>query len=110
MVCGASIEVLDRGQKAIFPVDERFCSVIADDIQRGSGIVTKLILPKPKETDTVVAAFFKKSRRKTFDLAVLNIALLAKMQSSIIEDIRVAIGGAEEVYVLPKAGRVFSFI
>lgn len=110
MVCGASIEVLDKGQKRVFPVDETFCSTLAEEIQRGSGIVTKLILPKPKEGDNVVAAFFKKSRRKSFDLAILNIAILAKLKGNVVEDIRVSIGGAEEVYILPKTGLVICLI
>ncbi len=92
MVCGATIDVFNK------------------DLQRGFGVVTKLVIPRPKAGDAEVAGFYKKSRRKTFDLSVINMALLAKLRSNVVEEIRVALGGAEEVYVLPKAGGVMFHI
>jgi len=107
-VCGALMEVIDKGQKKIIPIDEVFCSKIAEEIQNGTGIVTKLIIPKPKDSDNLVAGFFKKSRRKAFDLAVLNVGLFAKLNNRIIEEIKISVGGEEDSYVLAKANVVTS--
>jgi len=56
-------------------------------------------LPKPKKDENVFAAFFRKARRKNFDLAILNAAFLAKLNGNNIEKITVVFGGADQVFV-----------
>ncbi len=44
-----------------------------------------------------MAAFFRKARRKNFDLAILNAAFLAKLNGNKIESITAVFGGADQV-------------
>jgi hypothetical protein len=61
--------------------------------------VIKLVLPKPKPDEKVAAAFFKKARRKTFDLAILNAAFFARLSP----DSRIE---AVQVTILPKVTNI----
>jgi len=55
-------------------------------------------LPKPKKDDNVLAAFFRKARRKNFDLAILNAAFFAKLNENKIERISIVFGGEDQVF------------
>jgi CO/xanthine dehydrogenase FAD-binding subunit len=56
-------------------------------MQSDSGdVVARLIVPKPKSREKIAATFFKKSRRKSFDLAICNAACFANVSAeSVIE-------------------------
>ena len=54
-------------------------------------------MPKPKPADKIAAAFFRKSRRKAFDLAILNAAFCAKIVDNRIEDPKIVFGGSDQV-------------
>ena len=57
------------------------------------------MIPKPKADEKIRAAFFRKSRRKTLDLAILNAAFYAKMDGNKIERITVTFGGSDQILV-----------
>ena len=61
--------------------------------------MVKLIIPKPKLNETIHAAFFRKSRRKTLDLAILNAAFYAKMNGNKIASVNVAFGGSDQILI-----------
>ena len=68
---------------------------MSKSIQAGHDVVVKVVLPKPKSDEKVAAAFFRKSRRKTFDLSILNAAFVARIAGDAISSVDVVFGGSD---------------
>ena len=86
-------------RRRIVHIDEKFVDETSRIIQSGSDVVLKLIIPKPKSDEKISAAFFRKSRRKMFDLAILNAAFLAKLEGNKIQQVKVVFGGSDQILV-----------
>jgi hypothetical protein len=87
------------GIRRIVHIDEKFSDETSQKIQNGSDVVVKLVLPKPKNDEKIAAAFFRKSRRKMFDLAILNAAFFARLEGNKIQKIQAVFGGSDQVLV-----------
>jgi hypothetical protein len=55
-----------------------------------------LVLPKPPNDEHIFVAFYKKSHRKTFDLAILNAAFVASIENHKIRSIKIVFGGSDQ--------------
>lgn len=86
-----------EGCRSIVHIDAKFCVNASKQIQNCNDVVIKVVVPKPNADDKIMAAFFRKSRRKTFDLAILNAAFLAKVADNKIEKVEIVFGGSDQV-------------
>ena len=59
-------------------------------------LILELIIPNPRDSD-IVGKFYKKARRSEFDLAILNMGILAKFIGNRIEFIKIAFGGSDNL-------------
>ena len=84
-----------EGCRSIVKIDEKFCAETSKAIQAGHDVVVKVVLPKPKPDEKVSAAFFRKSRRKTFDLSICNAAFVARVVDNKISSVDVVFGGTD---------------
>ena len=59
-------------------------------------LILELIIPNPGDSE-IVGKFYKKARRSEFDLAILNVGILAKFIGHRIEFIKIAFGGSDNL-------------
>lgn len=88
--CQVKVDLLDGTETKLIPIEE------VDSLKQC--LVVELVIPHP--ANGYFGLTMKKARRKQFDLAIVNMGGLVKINNGKVEDLKLVLGGTDQFYSL----------
>jgi len=91
MACNAQVEISDGKKNRNLPLEQFLLGVRKTALNPGE-LLSAIFMPPPVKN--FASAYYKFSRRKAMDLALLGVAVSMTVENNIFSDVRIALGTA----------------
>ena len=97
MACGCKLEVLTKaGKKVLLPLDKSFFPSAFKTVLRPGDLILNIKVPFTQEGETIF--YYRRARRKEFDLPIANAAFKSISSNGMVKEITITAGGMEGAF------------